>query len=111
MAAGHFRAGRLVCVVDRNRLGIDGPTEEIMTADLIEARFEAFGCAAQRVNGHDLAALVAAFDVPTDVENGSPQLIVVDTVKGPLNETAKVDINRAFDIQCHRNGIGISVLL
>jgi transketolase len=30
MAAGQFELGSLVCIVDRNGLSIDGPTEEIM---------------------------------------------------------------------------------
>jgi len=82
MAAGHFRTGRLVCLVDRNQLGIDGPTEEIMTAEPIEARFSAFGWSCQRINGHDLTSVLAAFADLRPDDIGPPQLIVADTVKG-----------------------------
>jgi len=82
MAAGHFRTSRLVCVVDRNRLGIDGPTEDVMTQEPIEERFTAFGWACQRINGHDIAAVLGAFGALPDVDHGPPQLIVADTVKG-----------------------------
>lgn len=82
MAAGHFRTSRLVCVVDRNRLGIDGPTEEIMTQEPIEGRFSAFGWSCQRIDGHDIPAILQAFGALPVVDFGPPQLIVADTVKG-----------------------------
>lgn len=82
MAAGHFRTSRLVCVVDRNRLGIDGPTEEIMTQEPIEGRFSAFGWSCQRIDGHDLPAILRAFGALPVADFGPPQLIVADTVKG-----------------------------
>lgn len=82
MAAGHFRTSRLVCLVDRNRLGIDGPTEEIMTQEPIEGRFSAFGWSCQRIDGHDIPAILQAFGALPVVDFGPPQLIVADTVKG-----------------------------
>ncbi len=82
MAAGHFRVGRLVCVVDRNQLGIDGPTEELMSVEPIEERFRAFGWTTRRVDGHDVASLVAVLDELRAEDDAPPQLVVADTVKG-----------------------------
>jgi transketolase len=82
MAAAHHRAGSLVCIVDRNQLSIDGRTEEIMAVEPVEAKFAAFGWHAQRVDGHDLDALLAAFSALHQDPNGPPQVIVADTVKG-----------------------------
>jgi transketolase len=82
MAAAHHRAGSLVCIVDRNQLSIDGRTEEIMAVEPIEAKFAAFGWHAQRVDGHDLDALLAAFAALHQDPEGPPQVIVADTVKG-----------------------------
>jgi transketolase len=82
MAAGHFRTGSLVCIVDRNQLGIDGPTEDVMGVEPLVDKFTAFRWRVQRIDGHDLDAILDAFaglDPPGD---GPPQLIVADTIKG-----------------------------
>ena len=81
MSANHFGLGSLVCIVDRNRLGIDGPTEEVMTAEPIGDRFAAFGWDVVRIDGHDLAAIVAAFD-RLEGQPDKPHVIIADTVKG-----------------------------
>ncbi len=43
MAAGHFRAGSLVAIVDRNQLSIDGRTESIMGVEPLDEKFRSFG--------------------------------------------------------------------
>lgn len=93
MAAGHFGAGRLVCLVDRNRLGIDGPTEDVMAAEPIEARFAAFGWSCQRIDGHDVDAVLGAFEALGDADHAPPQLIVADTVKGRGVARMENDVN------------------
>lgn len=82
MAAGHFRTQGLVAIVDRNRLCIDGATEEIMAVEPIEARFAAFGWATTRIDGHDIPAIRAALAGLAPAGVGRPQLIVADTIKG-----------------------------
>lgn len=81
-AAGHYRLGRLVAIVDRNMLCIDGFTDDVMAVEPIEDRFSAFGWQTHRVDGHDLDALLDVFDSLPNVADGPPQLIVADTVKG-----------------------------
>ena len=82
MAASHYRAGSLVCIVDRNQLSIDGPTERIMAVEPIEDKFRAFGWETQRIDGHDLNAILGAFSLLHSDSTGVPQLIVADTIKG-----------------------------
>ena len=82
MAAGHFRTANLVAIVDRNRLQIDGATEEIMSVEPIDERFRAFGWEVQRIDGHDVDAILAAFDRLPQGTTGKPQAIVADTIKG-----------------------------
>jgi transketolase len=55
MAAGHYELGSLVVIVDRNRLSIDG---------------------------HDLDAILDAYDRLEPPGQGRPQVIIADTVKG-----------------------------
>jgi transketolase len=92
MAAGHFRLGSLVCVVDRNQLGIDGPTEEIMSVEPIHERFGAFGWDVQRIDGHDLSQIVGAFDRIDAAEVDRPHVIVADTVKGKGVKRMELDV-------------------
>lgn len=82
MAAGHHRLGRLVALVDNNRLSIDGLTSEVMAAEPIEERFRAFGWDAVRVDGHSTTALMDLFDRLVDTDPAAPLVIVADTIKG-----------------------------
>lgn len=82
MAAGQFRLGRLVCIVDRNQLGIDGRTEDLMGIEPLEDKFRAFRWRVRRIDGHDLAAVVEALEGLDDDPDGQPQAIIADTVKG-----------------------------
>lgn len=82
MAAGHFRLGRLVCIVDRNQLGIDGRTEDVMGIEPLGDKFQAFRWRVQRIDGHDFHAILDALDRLDDDPEGPPQAIIADTVKG-----------------------------
>ena len=48
-AASHFGLGNLVAIVDRNRMGLDGATEEVMPVEPIAERFRAFGWRAEEL--------------------------------------------------------------
>jgi transketolase len=82
MAAAQFRLQGLVGIVDRNRLCIDGDTEEIMAVEPLEERFASFGWAVQRIDGHDFEAILGAFDALAPAGAGRPQMIIADTIKG-----------------------------
>lgn len=80
--AGHYKLDNLVAIVDRNGLSIDGHTEDIMSVEPLDKRFEAFGWDVQRIDGHDLGAIQTAFAALATTTSGKPQLIIADTVKG-----------------------------
>jgi transketolase len=82
MAAGQFRTGSLIAIIDRNQLSIDGPTESLMGVEPIDAKFEAFRWRVQRIDGHDLDAILDTFAGLDDDPDGAPQLIIADTYKG-----------------------------
>jgi transketolase len=82
MAASHFRVGSLVCIVDRNFMSIDGPTEELMGMEPLGDRFAAFGWDVQRIDGHDFPAILGAFDAIEADDRPMPHVIIADTVKG-----------------------------
>lgn len=81
-SAGHFGLQNLVAIVDRNGLSIDGHTEDVMSVEPLGDRFAAFGWDVQRIDGHDLLAIRAAFDNLKRGDHGKPQLIIADTIKG-----------------------------
>ena len=80
-AAAHERLGRLWVVVDRNEVQSDKPTEEIVALADLEAKLRAFGWHVETVDGHDHAALRAAF---AGFRDGGevPKALVAMTVKG-----------------------------
>ena len=82
MAAGHFELGSLVCIVDRNGLSIDGPTEDLMGIEPLADKFASFRWNVQRIDGHDLDAILDAYDRLEPPGRGRPQVIIADTVKG-----------------------------
>lgn len=82
IAAGQYGTQNLVAILDRNGLSIDGHTEDIMGIEPVHERFASFGWDVQRIDGHSLPALLAAFDALPPGREGKPQLIVCDTIKG-----------------------------
>lgn len=82
MAAAHFKLQGLVALIDRNKLCIDGPVDEIMGVEPLVDRFASFGWAVQRIDGHDFPAILAALDALAPAGEGKPQAIIADTIKG-----------------------------
>jgi transketolase len=78
--AGHERLANFTAIFDVNRLGQRGPTELEWNVGAYAARVESFGCEAIVVDGHDLAAIDAAFGRAGRAER--PTVIVAKTVKG-----------------------------
>lgn len=93
MAAGHYRAGSLIAIVDRNQLSIDGPTESIMGVEPLDEKFRAFRWRVQRIDGHDFDAILDAFAGLHTDPHGPPQMIIADTVKGRGVQRMELDTN------------------
>jgi transketolase len=89
MACAHHGLDNVTAIVDVNGLQADGPTVGVLRTEPVVAKWEAFGWHAQRVDGNDVEALVAAFDTAR-AHRGSPSVVVCDTRIGrgvPLLET------------------------
>ncbi len=93
MAAGHFKLQGLVAIVDRNQLCIDGNTEQVMSVEPIGDRFASFGWAVQRIDGHDIEAVMAALEGLKPAGEGKPQLIIADTIKGRGVKRMELSLN------------------
>ncbi len=81
MAAAHYKVTNLVTFVDRNRLMMDGTTEEVMGLEPFADKWTAFGFIVKAVDGHDFIQLSAAIDFAL-AQNEAPVLILCNTVKG-----------------------------
>lgn len=81
MTAAHYGLDNLTAIVDRNRLQIDGRTAEVMSLEPLPQKWQAFGWHTLEVDGHDIAALLAAFQACREVK-GKPSMIIANTVKG-----------------------------
>lgn len=82
MAAGHYQLGRLVAIIDRNGLQIDGRVCEVMNIESLEAKYQAFGWNVISINGHDMRQCVEALEATGGAATGKPTVIIADTVKG-----------------------------
>lgn len=76
--AAHHRLDQLTVLIDHNGLQGFGTTDAVASMGAIETRLCGFDLAVRRCSGHDLAAMRAALDEPTD----RPRVVVLDTVKG-----------------------------
>lgn len=54
MSASHYKLNNLVAIIDRNKIQLDGFTEDIMSQKDIEDRYKSFGWEVHRINGHDV---------------------------------------------------------
>ncbi|MDQ0383143.1 transketolase [Amycolatopsis thermophila] len=81
MGAAHHRLGNLTAMVDINALQADGPTEGVLRTEPVADKWAAAGWFAQRVDGNDVPALLAAFDRAAEraAPEGVPSVILCDT--------------------------------
>lgn len=77
--AGHYRLDKLCVLWDDNGISIDGGTELSFTEDVLK-RFQAYGWAVKRVNGHSPSALLGAMGYA--LRSRKPTLIACRTIIG-----------------------------
>ncbi len=84
MSAGHYKLGNLTAILDRNRIQLDGWTEETMALEPIGKKYEAFNWHVQEVNGHDLNELHDAILKTHEIgpKENKPCIIIAHTIKG-----------------------------
>lgn len=82
MSAGSFGLDNLIGIVDVNNMQADGPSTQQMNFEPLKPKFEAFNWFAQRVDGNDIDALVAAFDKARNYPEKKPRIIICDTKMG-----------------------------
>ncbi len=81
MLAAKYKLDNLVGVIDRNKIQIDGNTEDIMPLGDLKAKYVSFGWEVIEINGNDLGEIVNAFDQAKAIQ-GKPILILANTIPG-----------------------------
>ena len=82
LGAAHHGLGNLICLIDINNQQADGPSGKIMGFEPLADKWVAFGWHVQRVNGNDMAAVIAAFDAARALPDAKPRVILFDTLMG-----------------------------
>lgn len=82
MSAAHWKLDNLIALVDVNNQQADGASSGVLGFEPLAARWEAFGWHAQRVDGNDIPALVAAFDSARSLNEPKPRVLICDTLMG-----------------------------
>lgn len=81
MSAAHFKLGNVIGIVDRNRLMIDGKTEDVMALEPFADKWRAFGWDVVEIDGHDFDQLDEAL-ARAWAATDQPVLILANTIKG-----------------------------
>ena len=77
MFIAHWKLDNLLIIIDRNGLGILGPTEELLRLEPLDQKFKSFGFDVLEVDGHDFEDLRTAMSNPPK----NPTVIIASTVK------------------------------
>src|SRR5262249_32585433 len=81
MFAAHHRLDQLAVIVDANQQQALGYTDDVLSLRPLAARWQAFGWDVQEVDGHDHAALAAAFTAAWS-RPGAPHVLIAHTTFG-----------------------------
>ena len=79
MSAAHYKLDNFTIILDNNGLQIDGKNDEVMSLGDITKKFESFGFATFKVDGHNVDEIINALKSDT---NGRPRFICAKTIKG-----------------------------
>ncbi|MBI3561302.1 MAG: transketolase [Gammaproteobacteria bacterium] len=88
LAAGAQRLHRLLAVVDRNRLTMDGFTEQEVPLEPLADKWASFGWRVINCDGHDFRQLCSNIEIAlaepdaADAEAQRPTVILAQTIKG-----------------------------
>ncbi|MGI6584849.1 MAG: transketolase [Lutisporaceae bacterium] len=80
--AAALKLGNITVIVDRNRLSLDGFTEEIVPLDPLADKWRAFNWNVIEIDGHNIEEVVDTLDNLPPVDSKVPTVVIANTVKG-----------------------------
>lgn len=81
MFAAKNKLNKLIQVIDRNYIQIDGTTENVMPLDPLKDKYEAFNWNAIEIDGNDIQVFIEAIE-KAKLEATKPTIIIAKTVPG-----------------------------
>lgn len=81
MFAAKYKINNLIQIVDRNKIQIEGTTEEIMPVGDLAEKYKAFDWDVAEINGHSFDEIFMAIDA-FKKSTGKPNVIIANTVFG-----------------------------
>ena len=80
MNADTHKLNNVVAIIDRNRLQIDGNTEDIKSLDNLKNKIESFNWNVIEIDGHNSTQIISAY---IEAKNSDkPTAIIANTIKG-----------------------------
>lgn len=80
MHCTHAKLNNIIAIIDRNRLQIDGCTENVKSLDNLSDKIKAFNWDVIEIDGHDINAVYCAIERAKEINK--PVAILANTVKG-----------------------------
>lgn len=81
MFGAYHKVDNIVCIVDYNKIQLDGFVKDIMDLEPLADKWRAFGWHVIECDGHNLEALASAFD-EAEATKGKPSVLIAHTIKG-----------------------------
>ena len=81
LVANAYALDNLIFVIDRNHFQANMRTEDLIPLEPLVQKFESFGAAVKRINGHSYAELHEAFGA-YPFQQGKLNVVIADTVRG-----------------------------
>lgn len=79
--AAKFRLDNLTVIIDRNKIQIDGSTEDVLPLEPFADKYRAFGWEVQEVDGHNIEAIIDAARYCRSITE-KPTVIIAHNIPG-----------------------------
>lgn len=81
MLAAKYKLDNLIFILDRNKIQIDGYTDDIMPLEPLKAKYEDFNWFVIETDGNDMEKVIKALEIVKRAK-GQPKIIIAKTVPG-----------------------------
>lgn len=81
MFAGKNRLHKLIGIIDRNNIQIDGNTEDVMPLEDLRGKWESFGWHVIEIDGHNIESFIDACSMARAIVE-KPSMIIAHTIPG-----------------------------
>lgn len=79
MSAAHYKLDNLIAIIDRNKVQIDGQTENVMSLNPLDEKWKSFGWDVLQCDGNNIDELLNAFEY---TNSAKPLVLIANTKMG-----------------------------